>query len=156
MNINNRGDIRNLIVENKIEIAKNFCEKCGWKITQTSIMVALSDLNPTEVYDKFKGVLYILTPEDDTKNLEYNRLVSQIIAKMFQEKYPTSGITKETIKNSYFLFEEVPKYLRVVPLSHKFFDNLWSCLKELNIDDERIGIAWVAAFNLPKANDEYS
>jgi hypothetical protein len=149
MSINNRGDIRKLIVENKIEFAKAFCDACGWRITQQSIMVKISALNPTEIYDKFQGVLYILTPENETKNSVYNLLVRQIIAKMFLEKYPASGINEKTIINDKFLSEEVPKYLRVVPVSHEFFDNLWSCLKELNIDDDRIGVAWVAAFNLP-------
>jgi hypothetical protein len=157
MNINNRGDIRNLIVKNEIETAKNFCEiSCGWEITQKNIMVKVCDKNTTEIYDKFKSVVYILTPEDDTENLEYHRLIRQIIGKMFQEKYRASGITEETIKGMYFLFREVPTYLSVVPLSHKFFEDLWSCLKQCNIEDKKIGIAWVAAFNLPKGSDEFS
>jgi hypothetical protein len=149
MSIRNRTDVRNLIINNQIEIAKQLCEICDCKPNQQSIMVKLLDATSMQIYDKFLGVIYILSPEEDF--LPYHLLLRQLVCKMFQEKYSINNdCTEQTMKKeSNFLNENVPKYLSRVPLPHIFLENLWDCLKQCDIDDEIIGIAWVAAINFP-------
>lgn len=152
MNINNTADFRKLLVYNRLGEAKKFCEEtCGMGVTQTAILSSFKDVNAANIYDDFLAVLSILAPEDDRKNLEYSLSLRESVGKMFQEKYSISDITPATIKDTYFLFKEVPKYLNSVPLTDPFFKSLWSCLKNYGIDDERIGMAWVAAINLSKS-----
>jgi hypothetical protein len=152
MSIRNRTDVRKLIINNEIETAKQLCKiwECG--LDQQSIMVKLLDHTSMEIYNKFLGVIYILCPKDD---LPYYLLVRQLVCKMFQEKYLINNdCTKTNMKEKInFLNEDVPKYVTSVPvlvsLPHKFLENLWDCLKQCGIDDDIIGIAWVAAINLP-------
>jgi hypothetical protein len=155
MNINNRADFRNLILYNRLQEAKQFCEEnCEVGVTQAAILSSLRDLTSTYIYDKFQDVVYILTPEDYDEDFEYKSLLRASVGRMFKEQYSRSDITQLTIADGYFLSTEVPRYLNSVPSNDTFFKNLWSCLQESGIDDEIIGMAWVAAINLPKANNE--
>jgi hypothetical protein len=157
MIIKDRTDFRNLIINNKIEIAKELCERWGCGLSQQSIMVKLLDYTSMEeVYDKFLGVIYILSPGEDFLHpekdyLHYYLLLRQLVCKMFREKYSINNdCTEKTMKEkTKFLTEDVPKYLSSVPVPHIFLENLWDCLKQCDIDDDIIGIAWVAAINLP-------
>jgi len=152
MIIKDKTDFRDLIIHNEIETAKQLCERWDCELDQESIMVKLlgdTSVEIYDIYDKFLGVKYILRPKKDF--LHYELLLRQLVCKMFREKYSINNdCTEETMKKeSNFLTEDVPKYLSIVPVPHKFLENLWDCLKQCGIEDEIIGIAWVAAINLP-------
>ncbi|HEX8549312.1 MAG TPA: hypothetical protein VF691_20290 [Cytophagaceae bacterium] len=158
MIIKDRTDFRNLIIKNKIEIAKELCKRWDCELSQQSIMVKLLDCTSIEeIYNKFLGVIYILTPEKEDflhpekSYLHYYLLLRQLVCKMFREKYLINNdCTEKTMKEkTEFLTEDVPKYLSSVPVPHIFLENLWDCLKQCGIDDDIIGIAWVGAINLP-------